>query len=89
MQLADWSDPPRATIAFCLEGSPPVLVLMNGEPSPVKFVLPAAPTGTAWRTAFDSGTGAGAFDAAPTEVALGGGTLLVFEALPDAAAKRT
>jgi isoamylase len=54
MQLADWKDPARAAIAFRLEGDPPVFVVMNGDVSPTAFRVPAAPTGSTWRAAFDA-----------------------------------
>jgi pullulanase/glycogen debranching enzyme len=65
---ADWSDPPRAAIAFRLDGdaieedavgSPATsddsfLILMNGEREATDFVLPSAELGEAWRVAFDT-----------------------------------
>jgi glycogen operon protein len=54
MQLADWKEPRRATLAFRLQGHPAVVVMMNAEPAPVTFA-PGDPMGTSsWRVAFDS-----------------------------------
>ncbi len=77
MQLADWSDPARAAIAFCLEGAETVLVLMNGEPSPVTFVLRSPPAGTAWHRVFDASD---ANTVVAREIAMAAGTLVVLEA---------
>jgi glycogen operon protein len=82
MQLADWKDPLVAALAFRLEGAPPVLVLLNGEPTPTTFKLRGLATSTAWRVAFDAhaespragGTAVGA------EVVLAPGSLLVLAA---------
>ena len=57
MQLADWKDPALAALAFCLEGDPSVLVLMNGERAPTAFRVRAPPAGPAWRVAFDAAEG--------------------------------
>jgi glycogen operon protein len=78
MQPADWKDPSRAAIAFRLEGDPSILVLLNGEPTPTRFVLRAPATPRVWRIAFESG---GAALAAPSdiEVVPGGLVLLVAE----------
>jgi glycogen operon protein len=65
---SDWSDPPRAVIAFRLDGDAveedavgapasgddSFLVLMNGEREATDFVLPSAELGEAWRVAFDT-----------------------------------
>jgi isoamylase len=64
MQLADWNAPASAAIAFCLEGSPSALVLMNGERTPTSFRIRGAPPAMAWRVAFDSGA------EGPTDVVL-------------------
>ncbi len=55
MQLADWQQPGRATLAFRLAGNPSILVLMNGEPEPTRFRVPDASAGEVWEMAFDTG----------------------------------
>jgi glycogen operon protein len=54
MQLDDWKEPPKATLAFRLQGDPSVIVVMNGERTGVRFA-PGGPGSTSkWRIAFDS-----------------------------------
>ncbi len=82
MQLADWKDSPQAAIAFRLEGDPPVLVILNGEPTPTTFKLRAGPAGAAWRVAFDAHAESQQSPETParTEVVLASGSLLVLVA---------
>jgi glycogen operon protein len=54
MTLDDWSEPELAAIAFCLEGSPSVFVMMNGERTATEMAIQAPPPGTAWRVAFEA-----------------------------------
>jgi glycogen operon protein len=54
MQLADWKEPPRAVLAYRLEGRPAALVMMNGEAAPVTFTPSGLAAGARWEIAFDS-----------------------------------
>ncbi len=72
MTAPDWAEPPRAAIAFRLDGDAvetacagrdvvrdsSFVVLLNGERSPVTFTLQPAWLGEAWRILFDTGEGA-------------------------------
>jgi glycogen operon protein len=66
MQGADWTEPPRACLAFRLDGKAfeshrgdwasddSFLVLMNGEAETVRFRLPESQLGEAWRIEIDT-----------------------------------
>jgi hypothetical protein len=54
MQLSDWREPARATLAFRLEGAPAAAVLMNGEASAVAFSPGEPADGSPWTIAFDA-----------------------------------
>ena len=81
MELADWKEPARAAIALRLEGSPSVLVIMNGESSPTKFRVPP-PSRAEWRVGFDAAglsSGSGLKHPLP-EIELGPSALVVLVA---------
>jgi glycogen operon protein len=88
MQLDDWNEPERAAIAFCLEGTPSIFVMLNGERTPTKIAVQPAPRGTAWRIAFDaSAAGQGRPSCVvPSIVEVGPSSLLVLVAEPTPAA---
>jgi glycogen operon protein len=78
----DWAEPAYARLAFHLAGaagSPPILVLMNGEPTAAPFVLPGSSFGLSWRVAVDTRakTEVGATLVPSTSVPLDAGALLV------------
>ncbi len=78
----DWERPARARLAFHLAGaggSPPILVLMNGESTPATFALPGPVYGPSWRVAIDTRPKAqvGSQLAAAGSVALDAGALVV------------
>jgi isoamylase len=82
MQLGDWQEPRKATLAFWLAGAPAVLVLMNAELEPVEFRLPGPPAGEIWRIVLETtdqkslGT-PGARRAADAALDVGPGSLVV------------
>jgi isoamylase len=80
MKLGDWKEPAHAAIAFRLEGDRAVLVMMNGEPSPIAFKVPGAPPGSAWRVAFDARDGARGTRDVQAEIEVAGGSLVVLVA---------
>jgi glycogen operon protein len=78
----DWSRPEHARLAFLLDGapgSPSVLVLMNGDPAPMTFVVPGPSFGASWRIAVDTREvpQVDASLSASAPVAIDGGALLV------------
>ena len=82
MQLGDWQEPPKVTLAFSLAGAPAALVLMNAELERVEFRLPRPPAGETWRIVLETedskrrGT-PGARRAADTALDVGPGSLVV------------
>jgi isoamylase len=81
----DWAQPDHARLAFHLagdQGSPAILVLMNGEPASAAFALPGAAFGRSWRVTLDTRERAqlGLTLDLGASVAIDGGALLVLVA---------
>jgi isoamylase len=84
MARADWEKPEKAILAFKLVGNPSIIVMMNGERTPVTFRLPVEPFGPRWRAVLDTGRPGRIDEGAPAAggIDLGAGCLVVMVADP-------